>query len=412
MSDNKTAFGPEHTSVASSLQNLATLYAEEGDYTQAELFDQRALSIREKRLLLLYTLATVADLGGDAAQAAPLYRQALSRWGKRLGAEHPQVAVYLHGLAGLYVKQGEYAKAEPLYRRALSIREKAFGPDSVEVGTTLNDLGHLYLERGQEGDEARAESHLKRALTVLETALGDHPKVAQALANLARLYDEGRQRWRNLLSTLRGRRLALSVSIALVMLIAIGGLWSFVESRRLRRELAEIESARADQERRARELEEQRAASERKQAEALTAELNRRQNSQAPPAKPSPTQSPRAPAQTFVALRLSIGVTRSIDTSPAQTLVIPPGTKEVRLRLDLEENDYASYGVSLKPVGGPEIFGRRGLKPANAKSGARLNLTLPADALVTGDYMLTISGTSPDGSVEELSKAIFRVEKR
>ena len=200
------------------------------------------------------------------------------------------------------------------------------------------------------------------------------------------------QRWQSLLVTLRGRRLALSVSIALVVLIAIGGLWSFIESRRLRRELAETQAAQAEQERRAREMEEQRAALERQQAEKLTAELNRQRNTQVPPAQPSPTPTTRAaaPAQTFVTLHLSIGVTRSADTSPAQTLVIPPGTKEVRLRLDLKENDYASYGVSLRAVGGREIFSRSGLKPIPAKSGARLNLTLPADGLITGDYMLTL----------------------
>jgi hypothetical protein len=221
--------------------------------------------------------------------------------------------------------------------------------------------------------------------------------------------------WQNLLLALRGRRLAFSVAIALVVLIAMGGVWSFIESRRLRRELAETQAARAEQERRARELEEQRAATERKQAEELTAELNRRQNTQPSPAQPSPTSTALAtptPAKTFVTLHLLIGVTRSADTSPARTLVIPPGTKEVRLRLDLKENDYASYGVSLKAVGGRELFGRRGLKPVPVKSGSRLNLTLPAEGLSTGDYMLTLSGINQDGSVEDLSKSIFRVEKR
>lgn len=233
-------------------------------------------------------------------------------------------------------------------------------------------------------------------------------------ADHASLSQKG-QRWQHLLLTLRGRRLALSVSITLVVSIAMGGLWSFIESRRLRREVAETQAARAEQERRALEMEEQRAATERKQAEESTAELNRRQNTQPSSAQPSPTSTALAtpaPATTFVTLHLSIGVTRSADTSPARTLVIPPGTKEVRLRLDLKENDYASYGVSLKEVGGREIFGRRGLKSRPAKSGARLNLTLPAEGLSTGDYMLTLGGINQDGSVEDLSKSIFRIEKR
>ncbi|HVG35893.1 MAG TPA: hypothetical protein VM911_22765 [Pyrinomonadaceae bacterium] len=278
------------------------------------------------------------------------------------------------------------------------------------------------FERSYLADPRRRERvKFAEALAIRINQTEESKSAAVQKAAQASLLQKGQtwQGWQSLLATLRGRRLALSISIALVVLIAMGGLWSFIESRRLRRELAETQAARAEHERRARELEEQRAANERKQAEALTAELNRRQNTQAPLAQPSPTPTaraaaapPPATAPTFVTLHLSIGVTRSADTSPPQTLVIPPGTKEVRLRLDLKENDYASYGVSLKAVGGREVFSRRGLKPVPAKSGARLFLTLPADGLVTGDYMLTLSGVSQDGPVEDLSKSIFRVEKR
>ena len=44
------ALGPEHPEVATSLDNLASLYEEIGDYGQAELLAQQALDIREKTL--------------------------------------------------------------------------------------------------------------------------------------------------------------------------------------------------------------------------------------------------------------------------------------------------------------------------------------------------------------------------
>lgn len=317
---------------------------------------------------------------------------------------------------------GELSEAE---RAALE--EKYFTDPQVfdQVLKAECELLDNYV-RGRLSSEARAQferSYLadpgRRArvkfaealVTRIDQTEASHSATGQKSAQASVL-----QRWQSLLVTLRGRRLALSVSIALVVLIVTGGLWSFIESRRLRRELVETQAAQADQERRARELEEQRAATERKQAEELTADVNRRQQTQEPLAQPSPTPTTLAAAPastpTFVTLHLSIGVTRSADTNPAQTLVIPPGTKEVRLRLDLKENNDASYGVSLKAVGEREIFSRRGLKPVPAKSGARLFLTLPADGLMTGDYMLTLSGISQDGSVEDLSKSIFRVEKR
>jgi tetratricopeptide (TPR) repeat protein len=42
--------GKEHSNVANSLNNLATLYQEMGNYSQAEPLFQRSLAIREKVL--------------------------------------------------------------------------------------------------------------------------------------------------------------------------------------------------------------------------------------------------------------------------------------------------------------------------------------------------------------------------
>jgi tetratricopeptide (TPR) repeat protein len=60
--------------VATSLNNLALLYRDQGRYEEAEPRFQRALEIREKAL----------------------------------GPEHPDVAQSLNNLAGLYHDQGRY----------------------------------------------------------------------------------------------------------------------------------------------------------------------------------------------------------------------------------------------------------------------------------------------------------------
>ena len=41
----------------------------------------------------------------------------------QLGADHPDVAFSLQGLALLYKSQGRYSEAEPLYLRSLQICE-------------------------------------------------------------------------------------------------------------------------------------------------------------------------------------------------------------------------------------------------------------------------------------------------
>jgi tetratricopeptide (TPR) repeat protein len=74
--------GPEHPDTATSLNNLAGLYLEQGRYEEAEPLYERALEIRERVL----------------------------------GPEHPDTAMILNNLAELYREQGRYEEAERLTR--------------------------------------------------------------------------------------------------------------------------------------------------------------------------------------------------------------------------------------------------------------------------------------------------------
>jgi len=186
--------GPEHSDVASTLNNLAILYKTRGDYAKAEPLYGRALNIREKALgpehpdvaSSLNNLAILHKTRGDYARAEPLYGRALNIREKALGPEHPEVASSLDNLANLYSEMGDYAKAEPLYGRALNIREKALGSEHSDVATSLNNLAVLYETRG---DYARAEPLYGRALSIWEKVLGlEHPNVATSLNNLAIFY--------------------------------------------------------------------------------------------------------------------------------------------------------------------------------------------------------------------------------
>ena len=86
------------------LNNLASLYQNQGKYALVEPLSKRALAIREKAL----------------------------------GPDHPSVAGPLSALALLYKAQGQYAPAEPLYKRAFAIREKTLGPHHPDVALTIN----------------------------------------------------------------------------------------------------------------------------------------------------------------------------------------------------------------------------------------------------------------------------------
>ncbi len=124
-------FGEQDPRLATSLNNLACLYAEQGKFAQAALLLRRALAIREKAL----------------------------------GPEHPDLATDLNNLALLYYVHGKYAQAEPLYRRALAIQGKALGPEHPQIARVLENYAALLhkLNREAEADKMEARAQAVRA---------------------------------------------------------------------------------------------------------------------------------------------------------------------------------------------------------------------------------------------------------
>lgn len=160
---------------------------------EARLLGERALALKEKALgpdhpdlaATLNNLAGVLSEAGDYAAARPLYERALSIQERVLGPDHPDVAVTLFWLAGTLWRVGDFERAQHLCERVLAMRERRLGPDHPEVASALNGLGILYMSAG---DCARARPLLERALAIREKALGpDHPDRAIALNNNAML---------------------------------------------------------------------------------------------------------------------------------------------------------------------------------------------------------------------------------
>ena len=52
---------------------------------------------------------------------------------KIYGPEHPDVALSLSALAGLYKSQLQYAKAEPFFEQALAIWAKCTSPEKTDT---------------------------------------------------------------------------------------------------------------------------------------------------------------------------------------------------------------------------------------------------------------------------------------
>jgi tetratricopeptide (TPR) repeat protein len=187
--------GTNHPDVATSLNNLASLYKSQGRYSEAETLHLRSLEIRECQLgtnhpdvaLILNNLALLYTDQGRYSEAETLHLRSLEIRECQLEADHPHVAQSLNNLALLYTDQGRYSEAETLHLRSLEIRECQLEADHPHVATSLNNLASLYESQGRYSE---AETLHLRSLEISERQLGaDHPNVATSLNNLASLYE-------------------------------------------------------------------------------------------------------------------------------------------------------------------------------------------------------------------------------
>jgi tetratricopeptide (TPR) repeat protein len=173
--------GTEHPYVATSLNNLASLYKSQGRYEEAEPLYRQALEMYRKLLgpehpdvaTSLNNLAELYRSQGWYEEAEALYRQTLEMYRKLLGPEHPHVATSLNNLALLYSSQGRYEEAEPLCQQSLEMRRKLLGTGHPDVATNLLTLGTLYQ---QQGKYPKAKALYCQALAIAHATLGpNHP---------------------------------------------------------------------------------------------------------------------------------------------------------------------------------------------------------------------------------------------
>jgi CHAT domain-containing protein/Tfp pilus assembly protein PilF len=187
------ALGPDSLEVSASLNNLGILMKNLGEYDASRHLQERALAIRRARLgpdhpdvaVCLHNLAGLLWSLGDYPRARVLAEQAIVIWEKSQGADHPHVAQSLVGLGILAVEEGDPAGARPLLERAVAINEQRLGPRHPDVANALSSLSSAQHDLGDSDAAARSAG---RALEIFEKALGpDHPDVAGSAASLAEI---------------------------------------------------------------------------------------------------------------------------------------------------------------------------------------------------------------------------------
>jgi serine/threonine protein kinase/tetratricopeptide (TPR) repeat protein len=191
LASGQRVFGPEHVSVAQTLNDLGALQSDQGDYESALRTLEQALALRRRLLgnehedvaVTLVEIGRIYQDQGFNGRAEPLFREALAIRRKVLGPEHGEVANSMTGVAAVLRLNGDLVAAEAMLRDSLSLNRKARGEEHANSGTSLHDLALVVAARG---DYNRAESMLRQALNTHRKAMGNvHPIVATTLNALS-----------------------------------------------------------------------------------------------------------------------------------------------------------------------------------------------------------------------------------
>ena len=174
--------------------NLGTAYGSKGNYDKAIEYHRKALKIDLKKLgpehpnvaIMYNNLGRAYGSKGNYDKAIKYYRKALKIDLKKLGPEHPNVATWYSNLGSAYIHKGNYDKAIKYYRKALKIFLKKLGPEHPNVAVMHSNLGIAY---GNKGDYDKAIEYYRKALKIGLKKLGpEHPNVATWYSNLGRAY--------------------------------------------------------------------------------------------------------------------------------------------------------------------------------------------------------------------------------
>ncbi|MDY0260058.1 MAG: CHAT domain-containing tetratricopeptide repeat protein [Desulfovibrio sp.] len=130
-------------------------------------------------------LARLYIAAGDYKQAVECCEQALALQEMNDQSKPKEVVSTLILLSEAYLAEGEFFKAEPLMQRALEINEKNFGPDNMIAATILNNLGLLYTGIARYD---KAEIFLQHSLSITEKLNPEDPEIATTLGNLGNVY--------------------------------------------------------------------------------------------------------------------------------------------------------------------------------------------------------------------------------
>jgi tetratricopeptide (TPR) repeat protein len=193
------------------MNNLATLYVDKGQFSEAQALLLKALEVRRRvlgeehpdTLFSINNLAMLYRTGGQLDKAEPLLLKALEVRRRVLGEEHPNTLNSMNNLAVLYRDQGQFEKAEKLIVKTIEVRRRVQGEEHPEALKSMMNLGSILVAKKA---YAEAENQLISCQAAMEKNTNAAPVLRQlVVSNLVKLYDawnkpDEAEKWRAKLS--------------------------------------------------------------------------------------------------------------------------------------------------------------------------------------------------------------------
>ncbi len=173
LATRRRLFGNESLEVADSLRNLAVILGDKRQWAEAEAMGREVLEMKQQ-------------------EAEDLERKSLAMRQKLLSQEHPDVANSLYLVGDRMRQRGKLKESYPVLNAALSLQRKVLGEDHPATLYTLKSLGLMYEV---EKEWSQAETVFRQVLAAWRKRAGnDDPETLYAQRDLADVL-EGQGKW-------------------------------------------------------------------------------------------------------------------------------------------------------------------------------------------------------------------------
>lgn len=172
----------QHKIFAATLDSIARIHKDRGDFDLAVDAWQQALSVAKHTQDTDTVLRTLGNLGiaysawGHHKEALHYYEQSLEL--AQLLKHDASVARLYNNIASVYRHQGKLDEALAQYEKALAIDRRL--NDEMSIATRMANIGTVYMDRG---DYDRAKEQYEAAVSVARKR-GREDKIAIRLSNL------------------------------------------------------------------------------------------------------------------------------------------------------------------------------------------------------------------------------------